>query len=230
MYIENLLNDRVRVLLNDTDSGGIRWTDGELIDWYNEAVSEVVRMKPEAGAVTDIQTLTAGTKQSLPSGASRILAVIRNQNGVGNADAGRVIRLIDRATLDNERPNWHTETGVAEVLRYVFDENDPKVFYVYPPADGSTGVLINYSSAPTPVTAAQVDNSGNSGAEFQIDTIYAAAVANYICYRAHTKNLLDANSKQHAAEFYNLFTNAISVLDATDKSNDPNMKSTGFGA
>ncbi len=54
--------DSVRFLINDEapEDLVVLWSDEELLTWISDAQREVVRIKPEATAVTDTLTVTAG--------------------------------------------------------------------------------------------------------------------------------------------------------------------------
>jgi hypothetical protein len=137
--VQTVINN-ARTLLQDTDTGGIRWTDPELIAWLNEATAEVVRIHPEANSKNIDHNLVAGTKQRIPTDGVQLINVIRNV-GVGGAP-GRVIRLIDHNIMNNERPDWHMETPTAVATRFTFDHKDPFNFYVYPPNSGTCRVTV----------------------------------------------------------------------------------------
>ena len=62
--------DRVQTVLQDTT--GVRWkVTEELVLWVNDAQREVALLKPDASATNATVTLTAGTKQDIPSGGNR---------------------------------------------------------------------------------------------------------------------------------------------------------------
>jgi hypothetical protein len=211
--VQTVINN-ARTLLQDTDTGGIRWTDPELIAWLNEATAEVVRIHPEANSKNIDHNLVAGTKQRIPTDGVQLINVIRNV-GVGGAP-GRVIRLIDHNIMNNERPDWHMETPTAVATRFTFDHKDPFNFYVYPPNSGTGRVTLVYSGAPTVVTAI--------GNDFPITAIYAAPVVNYICFRAWMKQVGDAASEQRAASYLALFNNAMGVKKTAEVETDPNAR------
>jgi len=167
----NSVIDRVQQVLQDTT--GVRWpvTD-ELVLWINDAQREIALLKPDASAVNTTINLVAGTKQSIPADGNRLLKVVRNMSNLGaGLIGGRAVRLVDVAVLDTQTPDWHDPnvSGAAAhgsvVEHYVYDESNPRNFYVYPGAtvdDANTGTIdeaarleIIYSANPATVIAAE---------------------------------------------------------------------------
>ena len=202
--VNDVLTSRVRILLRDTDDGGILWTDEELIEWLNEGCLEVARIRPAASSSTIQFNPTAGALQTLPSSAIVLLEVICNHNaGV----EGRVIRRVERKDLDNEMPNWRFSTPNDVALRYAPSKTDLRTFHVYPPSTGSatSGIILVASVSPDQATAL-VD-------EFPLEDIYAAVVANYVLYRAFHKQIESPASQSRAAEFLQMFNAQMGLTD-----------------
>lgn len=211
--VQTIINN-ARVLLQDTDAGGIRWVDAELIAWLNEATAEVVRIHPEANSKNTDLALVSGTKQRIPNDGVQLINVVRNVGPLG--EPGRVVRLIDHNILNNERPDWHTDPVQPVVTRYTFDPKDPFTFYVYPPNNGTGKVTLVYSGAPEVVNQL-TDN-------LPVPDIYAAPVVNYICFRAWLKQVGDQVSEQRAASYLALFNNAMGVKKTAETETDPNAR------
>jgi hypothetical protein len=206
--------NNARTLLLDTDPGGIRWRDAELIAWLNEAAAEIVRIHPPANAVNIDHPLVAGTRQRLPTNAVQLLSVVRNV--AANGSPGRVVRLIDHRVLDNEIPDWHFGTPASEVKRFAFDPQDPLTFYVHPASNGTGQLTIVYSAIPGAVTTL--------GDNLPIPDIYAAPLTNYICYRAWMKQVGDVEGERRAASYLQLFNHAMGVKKATEDTANPNTR------
>lgn len=206
LTIENILTSRVRVLLRDIDDGGIQWLDPELLEWANEACAEVARIRPEASSQTVDVALTAGARQSIPSGATLLLEGICNVN-VSTGTEMRVVRRVDREDLDKENLDWMTEAKVGTVKRYVQSKTDPRSFYVYPPHDGNTmtGLRLVVSTAPTRVTA--------MSDSFPLPDIYAAPVANYVLFRAFGKQIESQESQARSDKFLKICYEQLGVTD-----------------
>jgi len=145
---------RAGTILQDTTS--VRWPVSELVQWFNDAQREIVLFKPESSVVNKNLLLTASdTKQTLPSEAIRLIDVVRN-TGANGTTYGSAVRLVQREVLDAQRPGWHGEPGDSTIKHFMFDQRDPKTFYVYPRPSSSPAVNLEvvYSVAPTDVDSA----------------------------------------------------------------------------
>ena len=213
--------NRVRTLLQDRDDGGIRWKNEELLSWFNEACAEIARLYPEASAKNEVVQLLAGTKQSIPTGGTVLMQIVRNFTT--KDVAGRAIKLVDREIMDRENPDWHMATPSSVALRYMFEPLDPLHFYVYPPQPSvSQGYLeLVYSAVPDVVLLAANDEIPDE--KLPLPDIYLSQMVNYICFRGYQKNLNDADSLGRSAEFYQLFMGGIQSSDAVAKPRDPNV-------
>lgn len=213
--------DRVQATLQDTT--GIRWpVNDELVLWVNDAQREIALLKPDASATNETITLTSGTKQSIPSGGNRLLRVVRNMSAASAGTGKRSIRLVSREILDSQTPDWHdpSVTGDAAhtsvVKHYMYDEQDPRNFYVYPGVSGNAYIEIVYSANPATVTSS--DN-------LSIPDIYANSVMNYVLYMAYMKDAEYAGNNQRAANHYQLFTASVTGKAQVDLITTPNAES-----
>lgn len=201
----NLLS-RIKDILQDTTS--VRWPEAEILRYINDAQREIVNYRPESSAKTDNVQLVAGTKQTLPSDGLRLIKVTRNMNGSsGSATGKRAIRIVNVDILNTQEPDWNdpTVSGDAQhgtvVKHYIFDEDDPKNYYVYPGVNGNAYVEIVYSKIPTDLSSAS--------SNLDIDDIYGNAVIDYVLFRAYQKDSEYAGNAQRAQTHYQLFLNCI---------------------
>ena len=123
--------------------------------------------------------------------------------------------------LDAQTPDWHdpTVTGDAAhtniIKHYIYDEANPRNFYVYPGVSGNSYLEIIYSANPSTVT--QSDN-------LDIPDIYANAVMNYVLYMAYMKDAEYAGNSQRAANHYQLFTASVTGKGQVDALTTPNLE------
>jgi hypothetical protein len=81
--VQHVLN-RVRRDLHDEDSGAYRWSDAELIDYVNDAIAEIIRLKPEAGIVEELFTPPDDSVlQKLPARSVKFIKAICNEDSGG---------------------------------------------------------------------------------------------------------------------------------------------------
>ena len=191
------------------DETNIRWPQDELLKWLNDGQREIVLHKPSSYPQDGTKSLVAGTKQTIPTDGIALIDIPRNEVG-----KKRAIRIVEREILDAQRPEWHDETPSQEVRHYVFDNRNPKHFFVYPPNNGSGEVNVIYSAAPVDI---------GIGDTITIDDIYANALLDYIIYRASTKDADYALNDRRAEAMYRTFLNSLGVLDQRQKIEEPNV-------
>jgi len=218
---------RVVETLQDTTS--IRWPVAELVRYLNDGQREIIVHRPDAMVTNASVSLASGTKQSLPANGAKLIDVVRNS--AGNK---RAIRMCAREILDAQSPGWHNLSGVNEIVHFMFDPRDPKVFYVYPPAAASgASVDLVYSALPTDITepAAGTDFAAVTG-NISVPDIYSNALQDYVLYRAYTKDSQYAGNEARAQARYAAFANALgieikaTVAVAPSAAGNPNQQQT----
>lgn len=209
------LDTRVRYLLQDETP--VRWTQAETLVWINAGLNEIVAIKPNALVTTGNMICVAGTKQSIPSTAIMLIDVIRNM-GVSGTVAGKAISIIDRQTLDQLDPSWHTITGVAVAVYFMYDPRNPRIFYVYPPQpSASPGYIeVAYSTIPTALSTL--------GSNIPLDDSYDTILIDYLAYRAYSKDSDNPSATNLAQTHYKAFVNALSTRLQLDFTMGPSNK------
>lgn len=211
---------RIEDTLQDTTN--VRWSEAELLRYINDAQREIVNLRPEASADHANVQLSTGTEQAIPDVGLRLIKVVRNMSAAGGSATGkRTIRIVDREILDTLEPDWHDPAVTGEaahtttVKHYVFDEDDPRKYYVYPGVSGNAYVEIVFSRTPTDLA--------NTSATLYIDDIYANAVIDYALYRAYMKDAEFAGNQQRASAHYNLFLTSVSSGGQIQLGVSPNL-------
>jgi hypothetical protein len=197
-----------RVVETLQDNTSVRWPVSELVRYLNDGQREIVMYRPDAMVTNASVDLVAGSKQSLPANGTKLIEVVRNSTG-----GQRSVRMVNREILDAQSPNWHNIAGAAEVLHFMYDPRDPKVFYVYPPAAAEGAALdIVYAALPTDITepAAGATFTAVTG-NVSVPDIYGNVLQDYILYRAYTKDSEYAGNAQRAQAHYAGFANALGV-------------------
>lgn len=216
----NLIS-RIQDILQDTTS--IRWPEAELLRYINDAQREVCNLRPESTATTANMALVVGTKQTLPSGGLRLIKVTRNMSSAaGNATGKRAVRLVDADILNTQEPDWHDPTVSGDaahtttVKHYIFDEDDPRAFYVYPGASStSTFLEIVYSGSPTDLTA--------TSSTISVDDIFANAIIDYVLFRCYLKDAEYAGNQQRAGTHFQLFSSSLGAGGQAQFNVSPNQ-------
>lgn len=196
-----LINQAATVLF---DTNNIKWSRDELIKYVNDGQRALVSILPETSSTVSVETLVAGTRQSLPAAAWLLLDITRNMGGDGNTP-GRAVKRVDMAILDESNPDWQTATATAAASVYMYNERDRENYYVYPPNLGSNDVELIYSIYPTEQVEA---------AAIVINDVYAPALLDYILWRAYSKESEFGNPTK-ADQHFSLFTAMLSANGAS---------------
>jgi hypothetical protein len=197
-----------RVVETLQDNTSVRWPVNELVRYLNDGQREIVLYRPDAMVTNASVSLVAGSKQSLPTNGIKLIEFFRNT--AGNK---RAVRLVNREILDSQSPGWHNLPGVTEILHFMYDPRDPKIFYVYPPA-ASTGASLDgaYAALPEDITeptdgALYTAVTGN----ISVPDIYGNVIQDYVLYRAYTKDSEYASNAARAQAHYAAFANALGI-------------------
>lgn len=191
---------RARNQLADTGSPQ-RWTDAELLNWISDGQRAIVVADPTASQTVTTVAMVAGTRQTLPSGAHKLIHIYRNLSVSGTP--GKACSYVPLSLLDTQYPSWHTDTAVAAVTHWSYDENDPVGFYVYPRNDGTGRVELNYSVMPIDLAT--------TSTTITVRDIYQTALVDYVLFRAHSKDSDYAAGQALAAGYLQSFSAFIAV-------------------
>ena len=190
---------RAQDTLQDTTS--VRWPEAELLRYINDAQREIVNFRPESSADHANVQLATGTEQTIPDVGLRLIKVVRNMSATGSSATGaKAIRLVDINILTAQEPDWHdpTVTGDAThgtiVKHYVFDEDDPRKYYVYPGVAGNAYVEIVFSRTPTDLA--------NTSATIYIDDIYGNAIVDYVLYNTDAISDIRQTTQTHGMSYH----------------------------
>lgn len=175
------------------DAGNVRWAEDELLGWLNQSYQQIVLLRPDASTKSAMVSLQNGTRQFIPSDAARLIDIPRNQGGAA-------IRYLDRSVLDSIEPNWHASSASSVIEHFLYDANNPREFFVYPPAQGATVELV-YSFVPS-IHSVISDF-------IRLDDRYAPAILDYMLYRAYQKDADYAANDQRSQMAYQTFLNSI---------------------
>ena len=213
---------RVENILQDSN---VRWPRLELQQWLNEAYLNIVLARPDANAVTGLFTCAVGTRQKLTTQFAdglRILDVVRNMSA---GSTKRVVRLIQRSILDDQRPSWHTETATESIQHWMFDTRQPKEFFVYPPATALAQLEVVYTApvGANALTEAALDPTSGDATVILLDDLYAAPLVDWVLYRAYSKDAEYGENQTRAAGHLQAFTATIGAKTSTDGAADPKI-------
>lgn len=213
--------DKAELGLNDATN--VRWTEAELLVWVNAAQRKIAELKPSSYVETANVTMVAGTKQAVPSGYHALLGVTRNMGG--GSTPGRGIRFIERDVLDTSHPNWHSATYAASTVRYcVFDEKNPRVFWVYPPQPTGTSQKIEAELGKIPTDLASLSNT------IVLDDTWEDAILNYVLYRSFAKDTTSQPNLARSQLFFQQFMAQLGIRTEVGRAYAPEEPDVKMGA
>jgi hypothetical protein len=201
------------------DQTNVRWPQDELLRYLNDARREIAVVRPDLYAATSTVTLVAGTKQALPTDGIRLIDVIRN---MPSGAAGAAIRIVEREILDAQKPSWHTEASSTTIKHFMYDERNPRVYYLYPPATVSHQIEITYGQTPTDIAIGNI-----SSTQLTQEDVYTGAMVDYVCYRAFSKDSEYAGNAGRAQAHYGQFINSLGLGNKVSLGTSPNTANVG---
>ena len=209
--VKTLIN-RAGLVLQDEEH--IRWTIAELIEWINEGVGAIIRLKPSAGARRGAFALKPGARQTLDGADIQLIDITCNL-GPDDITPGRAVRKTDRHLLDSTNPDWQHMPPSMIVRHYTYDDRVPTQFYVYPPA--ATGARVELMRAVIPDDVANIEDDAGLSIE------YADSLLNYVVFRCLSKDSEYAGA-QMATGYYNAFTASMTGGEGGEQNATPSAQ------
>lgn len=200
------------------------------LDFLNNGQSQLVIFRPQANIVSMVYQLVEGTQQRVPDGSGsyldpvsatlaegvQLIRVLRNM-GADGLTVGNAVLIADMDTMDAGVPGWHSETGAATVLNYMYDERTPEYFWVTPPQPSS-----NMGWIEAQISAVPADIAASSNV-MTLSDIFYHTLLDYLLYRAY---LLDSGDSpialQKSITHFNQFVTSIGRKDMILKGMSPN--------
>jgi hypothetical protein len=193
--------ESARRILQDTGVNG-RWTDANLLLWYNEGQIKIVTLVPTSLAVYAAHTLVAGAEQDIGSTYYTLIDV--THNAIGGV-RGTLVTRADEATIDIEDPTWRAGAGAATVYHWMQREGEDKTFRVYPPrsvAASTAQVMIRACLYPTVAVAATTS---------QFPDEYRQILVDYVVYRAFLEDQPNETNHAAAARHFQIFADQLGM-------------------
>lgn len=190
--------NRVRTQLIDNGSTQ-RWSDSELLGWLSDGQRAVVAIIPHAYPQNADVALVAGVRQTIPSTGWKLINIYRNTSGAS-------CFYIPRSVLDMQQPSWPTSTAAAAITHWMYDDNDPQAFYVFPPNTGTGVVNMTYSVMPGEISS--------TSSAITIRDQYQTPLFDYVMFRAHSKDGDYAAGQQLAGSYLQSFQNGLTPYAA----------------
>lgn len=211
------LTDAIGDELNDIEPGyeHTRWPLAQLFEYITEAMEQIAALKPELFSSVQTVKLQPGAAQPVPPQFSKLLDIPANVNPDGSI--GEPV-LPANYTLSRyfNKPSCVMSTG--KVTSFRVDPNNPRTFFVNPPATGYPAQYVQLLGQTRPPAIASVsDDIQFSGGDA---SMYYNAMKDWALYRAFMKDTESQSSLQRAIQHYRGFYQFLNVkvqMDALNK-------------
>jgi hypothetical protein len=192
-HIADLAED----LLQDEDND--RWTENDIVNWYNISAREIVSIRPDANPIVESILLASGTKQDIPAGGISMIDAIRNM-GADGATPGAAIIKSSITIIQAFDLSWNTATPSATAETWM--PISPTQFYVYPPSDGTGYIEIINSKVPATIV---YDEAGNWESNLVgVKENFVNALVHDILYYAFSRDTDLPNAENKALKYRNM--------------------------
>lgn len=208
-----IVNDVEDIL---ADTGNAVWSVTKLLKWLNVTQRTAAILKPDISVTTASVVLVAGVAQSVPAGGTSLIRLTWNMGVAPGTTVGAPISFIEIDALSQVVPNWTTVTASATVIHYMWDERNPKTFYVYPQQPTSAFGYVNmiYASPPADISAI--------GLAITLDDIYEPVLIEGTCYLAYLENSAHSPYAFERAQWHwNQFVTLLGRKDLIEKQDSP---------
>ena len=183
------------------DPAGVRWPATELVKHLHEGQRAIAQKRPDTTAtVVTFSPAAPGARHTLPAAAASLIDIPRNAAG-----RKRAITKVDQVLLDATVRDWQGMTPSAEVLHFMHDLREPRVFLTYPPASTAAALEFVYSAYPAAAATAGGAAASTVTGNIGLPDEWANALRYYVLYRAWSKDAEYGGNPQLAATNYGLF-------------------------
>lgn len=182
------------------------WSLPSLVRYLNDGQKTIMVHRPDLFNVEAELIMVAGHRQTLPPGATKLIAL--NYNTVGNKGS---IYKCERNILDLQVRNWRSMRGVLDIEHFMYDVRQPLVYEVYPPAAVGARAMGEYAVLPADVPVPS-DTDELSDVEGNISVPDAQSVPLYyfILFSAYAEDT-EPSDAQRSLAYRTLFANDLGI-------------------
>lgn len=195
ILVRHVIDDASKIL---ADEGTRRnWPQADLLRWLNLAEKAICMVKPDAFQAVRPVVLSVGTLQSIPNDCTMLGRVTRNMGGNGTTP-GKTVSEIPIDIMDLHE-DWHTDTAASVIKHFIRIPDNPRSYYVYPPA--ASGVYVEISCPAIPADLSETNFTTGTVA-INLPDIYHNPILELILFRAFdtlSSNIAGMQEKSNAA-------------------------------
>lgn len=192
------ITERIKAALRDAD--GDNWAASAIVQAIYDAELAIVSFRPDASAVDVDFACVQGSRQSLASVTPKVNRLLDVKYNRYTDIDGRTINRRSRSDLDAINPNWMASGGSTIVREFVFDEREPLLFHVNPPAGLGAKVRLSYSAIPAAYPGAISESTSTTLSDIYEPAIYEWAMYLLLGHDAEG-SVNAARSQQHLTTF-----------------------------
>lgn len=207
MKVKDIIN-RVTTLYNDADY--VRITKDQYIRFLDDAINQLIAVRPDSYVVIEPVKLKAGSRQDVPEDAYCLVDIYSNaMKGIdGTFTYGPPIYQVERKDMDYFS-NWYKSTfsNTGVVMEFMYDRKTPRTFFVYPAVPNNRDVYVEMA------VSKQAPEFSTMGLEFDkimelempVSGVYKTPLINYMLYLVYNTDSTSANDRQIAAMYEQSF-------------------------
>jgi hypothetical protein len=186
------------------------------IKYLNAGIRALILVRPDAGVVTESVQLVAGTKQTIPTAALRLLDISVNQ-GTDGSTPGKIISPSKREHINYSNLLWQAGSGETYVENFTYDANTPNIYYVTPPVSATTDVYVEMSTSQLPTTLTAIGNTVG------VNDIFFEPLVQYMLYKAYSGDD-ESVEFQKAQTYFQNFFNLLGIEGKASQAQGPERK------
>ena len=191
--VDDLIKRVSKILSDDGGVDDRTWTQGELVGHLNEALCELLKLRPDVFMERVDLPLKPGSRQQIPEGYAALVRIDTNQDAdsSGALQEGAVISEADSRYAGALKKKLCLSSDLCAeprpyvVSSYTRDGISSQTFTVYPPVPQGASVVVSaqvVARPPRHTTAAM-------GACLGVPCEYEASVVDWILHRAYAKEI-----------------------------------------
>lgn len=195
------------------DEMGVEWPPSKTLPYLNLFLLETINLQPEAYPVEENIDLAANVRQSLGETDIALIDALYILTVAGSVETPiSAVRLINKKNMDHIYPGWVAAAPSAYIAFIIKDDSNPKVFFTYPPSDGTGFVKLLVSQTP-PV----IDTDTT---ELPFDNSYYPACVDYLIYRCLAEETTIPNAQAKSQFYYNKYLQDLGLKRNTERQTD----------
>jgi hypothetical protein len=180
-----------------SDPSSKRWSINQLVRYTNRVQQTIGILRPDLFIEKRAHALSAGVRQTLPSGYVRAIEFLCNTSG-----RSLTAPSDGRAMMDLQSPEWREDAQSATIYHVFYDVREPLAYEVWPPASSSASLDVKLQKTITAIAEPGTPNktyADVTGNLSLIDDSMWMAVADGVAFLAYFLDSQYANQPRAMA-------------------------------